>query len=105
MKALGFTPGPWLFTKEPEPQIINADGVLVAGVRRWDSGESSELDVTDADARIMAASRELLEAAELMLVELNRFHAIGDNHGRPCAACSAGEAGQRAIAKARGETK
>jgi hypothetical protein len=65
MTKVKHTPGPWLAIEEggaAEPAIISGDEIYIAsahvGMKDWDS-------VTWANARLIAAAPDLLEALEL----------------------------------------
>lgn len=98
------TPGPWHVTAGPYPREIRADdGPFIASVY--------DVAVTygerNANARVLAAAPELLEALKAMLEELEtaevtldqQFRCLGDPPRQPSAAVVAATT---AIAKAEG---
>lgn len=83
-KAVGYTVGPWQY--DEEWSAITAEGQDLAIVRG-----------TEADARLMLAAPELLEALNMFLALDPRCHRGVTSCGE-CAACLA----HKAIAKAEG---
>ncbi len=69
-------------TKETHVHLFSEDGDCIdldCGI--WRSQYIEQLEQQRDD---------LLAALEETRAVLGRLHAIGDNHGRPCAACAAG---------------
>jgi hypothetical protein len=64
------TPGPWRLESGAEPgqvSIIGADGLLVADLEEANWARQYEGSVTEANAKLLAAAWELLEALQAMV--------------------------------------
>lgn len=98
------TPGPWeVGPMNGKPSVIYADDYdapVIAQMAEWipDAAKQQE-----ANARLIAAAPELLEALQ-MAVECNVFDYHGGDaaQGRICDKCKAADAASAAIAKATG---
>ena len=65
MKHLKSTPGPWTANfDDNQPTVVNSEGVLIADVNVFDGTEE------DANAYLIAAAPELLEACRWAITEL-----------------------------------
>lgn len=92
------TPGPWGYQLGA---VVDSEGYLVADIRsRWDDGMEGE-DYHFANAALIAAAPELMEALELCLKNSEFRRASGVESG-PMIEREIEEA-RAAIAKARGE--
>ena len=77
------TPGPWTYTYgatgDDEYMVMTADTTVVAHV--WpDEERRVEGSIVEANARLIAAAPELLEALRLLL-NLRSIYTIGAAHG------------------------
>ena len=70
-------PGPWSAVLGGDPQVVNEDGTLAKVA-------------SNANARLMAAAPELLEALEMMLENANRYgwDFDSDDYRQARAACN-----------------
>ena len=96
------TPGPWRIEYEEPfcPELVAPDGQRVVGVKLWEDDADAPgvgLNILPrANARLVAAAPELLEALEAALLRCEDCGTSGDAH---CPAC---ESARAAIAKAEG---
>ncbi len=97
------TPGPWSLQVESCDQTVALDimgcGVCVSSAIPWSSDTECDLDKAVANAHLIAAAPELLEALQQSLPHL-REQAKQDGH-----AFGTLQLVNRTIAKALGETK
>ena len=95
------TPGPWVF----EDEFVRAGDVVIADPYCEETASTRPGEM-EANARLIAAAPELLEACEAAwpMLELACRCQDGTIGSGPCAACRAVEIARAAIAKAK-ETK
>lgn len=122
MKGFKGTPGPWVAVQQyvDEASVIDADGFKVVtaertavlidwdkkGLEHWgDDGGSRHLSGPEqfANAHLIAAAPELLEALQLLMAEQTGGNKSCGHNGFTCM-CSYNKA-RAAIAKALGESK
>lgn len=89
----GFTPGPWVIEKAADAYCIASVGNLVI----MPSSGKVKHDNTEADARLIAAAPDLLEALEMIVAEADSYTA---RTGKPVYNWL--DQARAAIAKARG---
>jgi len=100
---MAHTPGPWTIGKKPrlQPYIEGADGTPVCSCGGNAPGSGAYTTETfrrrDANARLIAAAPELLEAMKLLIADVADYPAWQ----RPCHALDVARA---AIAKAEGRS-
>lgn len=100
------TPGPWKVSQNVSRHVVGPNGgIVTCGELTWDGPGSSA--VADANARLIAAAPELLEALRRMEVAANTVAYCHDKHRGNFAAAlsemeSDAEAARAVIAKATG---
>ena len=95
------SPAPWTWDGLDdmyETRLLSSNGSEVLYTRRWDYGESSNLEVRPEDARLIAAAPDLLEALEGVLRTDDSKFRLSDDDWTIFRALA-----RAAIAKARGE--
>lgn len=98
MSNQGFTPGPWVIEKAADAYCIASVGNLVI----MPSSGKVKHDNTEADAQLIAAAPDLLEALEDLADDISERFDMDDRSTNP-GMKRAMEAARAAIAKARGE--
>ncbi|MGK9045857.1 hypothetical protein KXR63_00660 [Stutzerimonas chloritidismutans] len=93
MSNQGFTPGPWVVQRAADAYCIASVGNLVI----MPSSGKVKHDNTEADARLIAAAPDLLEALEMIVAEADSYTA---RTGKPVYNWL--DQARAAIAKARG---
>lgn len=98
------TPGPWEIGESNLPTELHAAAINAVGPIPTRIAEVLSADLFPANARLIAAAPELLEACEALMLSTQHFidwtaDAPGDNAGVD-AARAAFDAGEAAIAKA-----
>lgn len=93
MSNQGFTPGPWVVQRAADAYCIASIGNLVI----MPSSGKVKHDNTEADARLIAAAPDLLEALEMIVAEADSYTA---RTGKPVYNWL--DQARGAIAKARG---
>lgn len=94
MSNQGFTPGPWVIEKAADAYCIASVGNLVI----MPSSGKVKHDNTEADARLIAATPDLLEALEMIVAEAGSYTA---RTGKPVYNWL--DQARAAIAKAKGQ--
>ncbi len=93
------TPGPWIVSDSSEGLCITMEhGVRIAELYGVPSGRAPE--TPEANARLIAAAPELLEALRLMLIPVD---ALGNHGGEWGYSSRHAQAARAAILKATGE--
>ena len=100
MSAATFTPGPWTVTHDLDSYYVVSGSVALAEVSRFsDDGGPTDTEQR-ANARLIAAAPELLEACKLFQAALTEYR-LRDVKKR-FSLCLADAAASNAIAKAEG---
>lgn len=106
MSKYAHTPGPWIVDPD-HPQDISPEDDLRLGVAsicnsdsingRWVFGDQSK-----ANASLIAAAPDLLEALEMVIADMApAYHDCTDDGLQECAWCT----GRKAISRAKGESQ
>ena len=92
------TPGPWTVEHDEATKVLDADGCTLAWVGHLHLRGRRSSEEVGANARLIAAAVDMLEALEAIVADAEYLALVGDNHARRMAA-------KAAIAKAKGEAE
>lgn len=71
MSAAKHTPGPWRVSKDGDTVVPESTNALLADVYDGSPSDKTDMEVTRANARLIAAAPEMLEASREIFLELD----------------------------------